>query len=186
MGQPDCSRFQFPGSLRQTRGRSQRRARDFQQHLRLQRKRPAQSHQSSPGRHVQSRSKLEQILAILILGTDKNRNCEGQALPIAAFRIRLSSIQVTFLNRRVNSRISRTLWAKLARFRAKQRHLRASKPPLRPSNKPLSRHLFRLTFVSHGSETRCHLSGVGTFDCILLPIGGNSLVFSVDREKTLS
>jgi len=90
---PDVARPKIPRGRGQIRRRKQGSAGDFQQNLRGERQRAAYGHQGSAGGNVQSRGKLQQLLAISVLTSDKNRNCQGQTRPITAFRLWFSLVQ---------------------------------------------------------------------------------------------
>lgn len=93
VGDPHGLSSQVAAGLGQKRSRRQRNTGNFQQNLRGERQRAPHCNQGPGCGDVQRSGELQQFLPALIAATDKNRNRQRQAGPLAAFILRLISIQ---------------------------------------------------------------------------------------------
>lgn len=92
---PNGAGLQISRGGRQVCGGNQRSTGYFEQNRRGKRQGTAHNHQSSPGRHVQSRGKFQQLPVIPILPPHKNGNCQWQTLPFSPFVLRPRCTQMS-------------------------------------------------------------------------------------------
>jgi hypothetical protein len=75
IGPPHDPALQIPGKPGQIGVCHRRSTGNFEQNLRGERQRTADSDQSTPGRNIQRGSKLQPFPVISLLAADKDRNC---------------------------------------------------------------------------------------------------------------